>query len=178
MTLQIAVYPGSFDPLTNGHIDMICRAAKCYGDLTVAVAHNARKETLFTAQERVAMIDEVMKARGVPVKVEAFEGLLIKFLESKNASVVIRGLRAISDFEYEFQMALTNRSLNPNIETFFLMASEKFVFLSSSMVKEIAMYGGDVTKYVPALVNEQLKTRLSEIQADHLDLGEAPTLKR
>ena len=173
---QIAVYPGSFDPLTNGHVNLICRAAKAFTNLTVGVAKNPRKKTLFSAEERVEIIQKVMNQRKINVQVEAFEGLLISYLEGKSANLVIRGLRAISDFEYEFQMALTNRSLSPNIETFFLMASEKFVFLSSGMVKEIAMFGGDVSDYVPAVVDDQLKKRIKEIHSDHL--GEAPTLKR
>ena len=172
---KIAVYPGSFDPLTLGHVDLICRMAKVFPDLTIAVAKNPRKQTLFSAAERVEIIAKVMKQRKIKVQVEAFEGLLVTYLEAKKAKVVIRGLRAISDFEYEFQMALANRSLSPNIETFFLMASEKFVFLSSSMVKEIAMFGGAVSDYVPSVVYEQLKKRIAEIHSDHL--GEAPTLR-
>lgn len=172
---KTAVYPGSFDPLTNGHIDLICRASKVFKNLTVAVAKNPRKKTLFTAEERVKIIKEVMDDRGIDVGVETFEGLLTKYLTKKNASVVIRGLRAISDFEYEFQMALVNRSQNSNVETFFLMASEKFIFLSSGIVKEIAMFGGEVSDYVPPKVLEHLEKRISEIQPGHL--GEAPTLK-
>ena len=172
---KTAVYPGSFDPLTNGHIDLICRASKVFKNLTVAVAKNPRKKTLFTAEERVKIIKEVMDDRGIDVDVETFEGLLTRYLTKKNASVVIRGLRAISDFEYEFQMALVNRSQNSNVETFFLMASEKFIFLSSGIVKEIAMFGGEVSDYVPPKVLEYLEKRISEIQPDHL--GEAPTLK-
>jgi pantetheine-phosphate adenylyltransferase len=172
---MIAVYPGSFDPLTNGHADLICRASKIFPDLVVAVAKNPRKKTLFSAEERVEMIEQVMASRGINVKAEAFEGLLVKYLKEKNSHVVIRGLRAISDFEYEFQMALTNRLLLSNVDTFFLMASEKFVFLSSGMVKEIAMFGGDVSEMVPKGVKEKLNQRINDIQSDHL--GEAPTLK-
>ena len=176
MMEKTAVYPGSFDPLTHGHVDLICRAAKIFDNLTVAVAMNPRKDTLFSADERVELIAQVMKSRGISVQVESFEGLLVHYLEEKKAEVVIRGLRAISDFEYEFQMALTNHSLKPNIETLFLMSNEKFIFLSSSMVKEIAMFGGDVSEYVPAVVDERLKKRISEIKGQHL--GDAPTLKR
>jgi len=172
---NIAIYPGSFDPLTNGHVDLICRASKSFKNMTVAVAKNPRKKTLFSAQERVEIIDAVMKKRNIPVKVEAFEGLLIHYLIEKESSVVIRGLRALSDFEYEFQMALANRSLAPNIETFFLMASEKFVFLSSGMVKEIAMFGGDVKDYVPGIVLNHLKQRIADIKSDNL--GNVPTVK-
>ena len=172
----IAVYPGSFDPLTNGHVDLICRAAKTFKNLIVAVAVNPRKKTLFSADERVKLIKAVMEERGVKVKVEAFEGLLTHYLELKKADVVVRGLRAISDFEYEFQMALANRSLLPDVETFFLMSGEQFIFLSSSMVKEIAMFGGDVSKYVPKTILKQLTKRISEIRPDHL--GSAPTLKK
>ena len=176
MMEKTAIYPGSFDPLTNGHVDLICRASKVFDNLTIAVAKNPRKKTLFTAEERVEIIKEVMEDRKIGVQVETFEGLLSKYLTQKNATVVIRGLRAISDFEYEFQMAMVNRSFNSNIETFFLMASEKFIFLSSGIVKEIAMFDGEVADYVPPKVLEHLKKRIAEINPDHL--GEAPTLKR
>lgn len=174
---KVAVFPGSFDPPTLGHIDLICRASKVFENLTVGVAKNPRKTTLFSPEERVSMFEEVMEKRGITnVKVEWFEGLLIHFLNEKKANIVIRGLRAISDFEYEFQMAVINRSLSPNVETFFLMSSERYIFLSSGMVKEIAMFGGDVSEYVPEAVNGHLKKRITEISGKHL--GEAPTLKR
>ena len=176
MTSKIAVYPGSFDPLTNGHVDIICRASKIFDELIVAVAENPRKKALFSAKERAKMISSVLAEQGVHIEVQAFSGLLVNYLKKVKAGVVIRGLRAISDFEYEFQMALTNHSLMPEVDTFFLMSNEKFIFLSSGMVKEIAMYGGDVSEYVPNGVLIQLQNRLKKIGAGHL--GDAPTLKK
>lgn len=163
---KIAVYPGSFDPLTMGHEDLIRRAAGNFDDLIVAVAVNPRKKTLFTPEERVLMIREALS--DLNVRVMAFEGLLVDFLRREKASVVIRGLRAVSDFEYEFQMALTNRMLLEGLDTFFLMSSGKYVFLSSSMVKEIAMLGGDVGKMVPPSVEKALLAKAGAIRAQHL----------
>ena len=170
---KLAVYPGSFDPITNGHVDLICRASKIFEKLIIGVAHNPRKKTLFSADERVEIIREALATDRI--KVQAFDGLLVDFLKKVNADVVIRGLRAISDFEYEFQMAITNRTLYPRVETFFLMACESYVFLSSGMVKEIAMFGGDVTSMVPESVCEHLRNRIKKIKSDHLD--EAPSMK-
>jgi pantetheine-phosphate adenylyltransferase len=163
---RTAVYPGSFDPLTKGHEDLIRRVADTFDDLIVGVAVNPRKSTLFTPKERVEMIRQTFK--GLNLKVVSFEGLLVDFLRKMEAQVVIRGLRAVSDFEYEFQMALTNRMLLDGVDTFFLMASEKYVFLSSSMVKEIAMLGGDVTHMVPDPVLRALKRKAPKIEKRHL----------
>jgi pantetheine-phosphate adenylyltransferase len=163
---KTAVYPGSFDPLTKGHEDLIRRAADNFEDLVVGVAVNPRKSTLFTPEERVTMISETLS--DLDVRVVSFEGLLVDFLKDQKANVVIRGLRAVSDFEYEFQMALTNRMLLNGVDTFFLMASEKYIFLSSSMVKEIAMLGGDVSKMVPAPVVKVLKKKAAMIKKQHL----------
>ena len=165
-TQRTAVYPGSFDPLTKGHEDLIRRAADTFEDLIVGVAVNPRKNTLFTPEERVQMIRETLS--GLKIRVMSFEGLLVDFLKEQKAKVVIRGLRAVSDFEYEFQMALTNRTLLHGVDTFFLMASEKYVFLSSSMAKEIAMLGGNVSKMVPAPVVKMLKKKEGRIKTQHL----------
>ncbi len=163
---KIAVYPGSFDPPTKGHEDIIRRAADTFNNIIVGVAVNPRKSTLFTPEERVALIRETLS--DLSIRVMSFEGLLVDFLKKQKANVVIRGLRAISDFEYEFQMALTNRKLLNGVDTFFLMASEKHVFLSSSMVKEIAMLHGDVKDMVPAPVSRMLKKKAKEIKKLHL----------
>ncbi|MBZ0271797.1 pantetheine-phosphate adenylyltransferase [bacterium] len=163
---KVAVYPGSFDPFTKGHEDLIRRAAESFDNLIVGVAVNPRKSTLFTPDERVEMIRETLA--DLPVRVEAFEGLLVDFLRERKASVVIRGLRAVGDFEYEFQMALTNRMLLAGVDTFFLMASEKYIFLSSSMVKEVAMLGGNVREMVPAPVLKALKKKAGHLRKIHL----------
>lgn len=163
---KLAVYPGSFDPITNGHVDLIKRAHCTFENLIVGVAVNPRKETLFTADERIQMITEALDSPSI--RVEAFSELLINYLRKVGAHVIIRGLRAISDFDYEFQMALTNRNLNPQVETFFLMASEPYIYLSSSMVKEIVLFGGEVTDMVPRNVLEALKKKVNQIQKDQL----------
>ena len=143
-----AVYPGSFDPLHNGHLDLIRRAAGIYPDLTVAVLNNPGKAGLFSTAERVAIIEEVVDGyKGV--RVDSFDGLLVDYARSKQASVIVRGLRAISDFEYELQMAHLNRQLNPNAETTFIMTATRWSYVSSSRVKEIAAFGADVSKLVP-----------------------------
>ncbi|MDR2709585.1 MAG: pantetheine-phosphate adenylyltransferase [Elusimicrobiota bacterium] len=151
----IAVYPGSFDPLTNAHLDIISRAAKLFSVLIVAVAENPNKKHLFSMSERVSMIES--SANIANVKVTFFTGLLADFFVSVQADVLIRGLRAVSDFEYEFQMALMNRNLNAKIETIFLMPDQAYTFLSSSMLKEIAMLGADIKDFVPHCVEEKLK---------------------
>ncbi|MCB1154162.1 MAG: pantetheine-phosphate adenylyltransferase [Deltaproteobacteria bacterium] len=161
-----AIYAGSFDPLTLGHEDLIRRAHKTFDELVVGVAVNPRKKTLFTPEERVEMINQTLA--DLDVEVVAFQGLLVDFLKSQNASVVIRGLRAVSDFEYEFQMALTNRSLFSDVDTFFLMSSGKYIFLSSSMVKEVAMLGGDVSDMVPGPVHAHLKAKAETIHTGML----------
>ncbi|MDP8254510.1 MAG: pantetheine-phosphate adenylyltransferase [Candidatus Alcyoniella australis] len=158
--MSLAVYPGSFDPITNGHIDLIHRTSKIFDELVVAVAINVRKQSLFTVAERVDMIQEAMKKQS-NVRVDTFDTLLIDYAAKVGAKVAIRGLRAVSDFEAEFQMALTNRSLLPGFETFFLMASEPYVYLSSNMVKEIAMFGGDISSMVPKCVADKLYERIA-----------------
>ena len=152
------VYPGTFDPITRGHEDVVRRAAGLFGEVIVAVAES-RKGTLFTLNERVQMAQEVF-ADFANVQVEGFNDLLMSYVQEKNARVVLRGLRAVSDFEYEFQMAGMNRSLNPEVETVFLTPAEKYTFISASMVREIARFGGDVSKFVSPSVAIKLKDKI------------------
>jgi pantetheine-phosphate adenylyltransferase len=154
----IAVYPGSFDPPTNGHIDIIARASVIFPKVVVAITHNHSKDHLFSLEERVEMMKE---STGFlkNIKVDSFSGLLVNYLDKIGGFVVIRGLRALSDFEYEFQMALMNRTLNKKIETVFLMPGQEYTFLSSSMVKEIAILDGNFKKLVPLPVYKKLKNK-------------------
>jgi len=155
-----AIYPGSFDPVTNGHLDVIQRAASLFDEIIVAVAFNEQKQSLFSADERVDLITEV--ARGVKnVRIARFDGLLMDFARDSGACAVVRGLRAVSDFEFEFQMALMNRKLQPDIETIFLMPAEKYTYLSSRIVKEIARLGGDVSAFVPESVMKALRNKFA-----------------
>lgn len=159
--MRRAIYPGSFDPITNGHLDVIQRAAKLFDEVVVAVAFNEQKTSLFSVEERVALIRHASAT--VPnIRIERFDGLLVDFARQQQASAVVRGLRAISDFEFEFQMALMNRKLEPEIETIFMMPAEKYTYISSRIVKEIARLGGDVTAFVPASVAEALQSRLHD----------------
>ncbi|MDD5056304.1 MAG: pantetheine-phosphate adenylyltransferase [Sideroxydans sp.] len=151
------VYPGTFDPITRGHEDVVRRAAGLFGEVVVAVAAS-RSATLFTLDERVAMAREVF-ASFDNVRVEGFDELLMNYVRKQNARVVLRGLRAVSDFEYEFQMAGMNRSLHPDVETVFLTPAEQYTFISASMVREIARFGGDVSKFVSPLVDEKMKLK-------------------
>lgn len=156
---KIAVYPGTFDPITNGHIDIIKRASKLFDDVYVAVADNPAKEPLFSVEERVQMVKKSIK--GIKnVAVEDFSGLVIDYVHKKKSIVVIRGLRMISDFEYEFQMALTNRKLAGDIETIFMMPSENYSYLSSKLIKETAYLGAHISSFVPKFVEKQLKRKL------------------
>ena len=159
--MHIALYPGTFDPVTKGHLDIMERALRVFDILIVAVAANPQKHPLFTVEERVEMIlEEVQSWENIGV--ESFNGLLIDYARKKKAQSIIRGLRAVSDFEYEFQMALTNRSLNSNIETVFLMPSEQFTYLNSTIVKEIAHLGGDISQFVPKGVEQRLRAKFAE----------------
>jgi pantetheine-phosphate adenylyltransferase len=160
---RIAVYPGSFDPLTNGHLDIIHRSCALFDKLIVAVAHNQRKQPLFTLEERIAMVRSVSDP--AKVEVDTIDGLLVDYAHSKGACAVIRGLRAVADFEYEFQMTLMNRRLAPDIETIFLMTREDHSFVSSSLVKEIASFGGPIDAFVPASVAARLRARIAELAA-------------
>ena len=154
-----AIYPGSFDPVTYGHIDLIKRATHVFDEIVVAVAKNLQKQPLFSIDERVSMLKETTKdIKGI--RIEVFDGLVIDYARKNKINVLIRGLRMISDFEYELQMALTNRRLAENIETVFLMPSEGYSFLSSTLIKEAASLGGDVSSFVPAAVARNLKERL------------------
>lgn len=158
MMERIAVYPGTFDPITYGHIDIIERSLRIFDKVIIAVAPNPRKESLFSLEERLDMIREVTKGyKGV--EIDSFDGLLVDYIKRKGAVAIIRGLRAVSDFEYEFQMALMNRKLNHQIETVFLMPSEEYSYLTSSIVKEIAGLGGRVTDLVPKVIEERLKEK-------------------
>ena len=155
----IAIYPGTFDPVTNGHLDIIERSSELFSSVIVTVARNYSKKPMFTTSERVAMITTSVKHL-TNITVDSFEGLLVAYAKKKKATVIVRGLRAVSDFEYEFQMALTNRKLESKITTVFLMPHEKYTYLSSSLVREIASLGGDVSGFVPELVRERLKKKI------------------
>jgi len=155
----VAIYPGTFDPITNGHRDVIARAAKIADRLIVAVLRNQSKHPLFTVDERVAMLREVT-GEFPNVEVDGFDGLLVDYASQKNANLIIRGIRAISDYEKELQMALMNRRLRPEVETVFLMAGEQYSFVSSHLVKEIISLGGNISGLVPTVVEEKLKHRI------------------
>jgi pantetheine-phosphate adenylyltransferase len=158
---KVAIYPGSFDPITNGHIDIIQRGAEIFDELIVAVAHNPQKVNLFSEKERVDMIRQIFKGRQ-KIKVESFSNLLVDYVARRRARVVLKGLRFVSDFEYEFQMALTNRKMNNQVETLFMMASEPYSYLSSGLVKEIASLKGSVNGMVPKLVEKRLKEKFQK----------------
>ena len=157
---QTAIYPGTFDPPTNGHVDLIQRGSKLFDHLTVAVLLNPVKDPLFTVDERVEMLTEVTAAIG-NVSVATFDGLMVEFARQQGASAVLRGIRAISDYEHEFQMALMNRRLAPEIETVFLQPAGRYSFVSSRMVKEVFGFGGDVTGLVPPNVLKRLRSRIN-----------------
>ena len=155
---NLAIYPGTFDPVTNGHLDIIQRGAEIFDRIIVSVAPSRNKNPLFSLEERVEMLKKT--AAGYKgVSVEPFDGLLVDYARSKGARVIIRGLRAVSDFEYEFQLALMNRKLNPGMDTFFVMPSEKYVYLNSGLIKEISRMGGDISSLVPDEVLNNLKAK-------------------
>lgn len=151
-----AIYPGSFDPLTNGHIDIIERSTRLFEHVIIAVLTNPQKEPLFSADERIEVMREILEPRFSNIEIEVFHGLLVDYARRKGAQLIVRGIRAVADYEYEFQMALMNRRLEPDIETVFMMPSENYSYLSSRLVKEIAELGGSVAGLVPPLVEQRL----------------------
>ncbi len=162
---KIAVYPGSFDPITNGHIDIIERGLRIFDELVVLVAYNPNKASLFTVQERMDLIHEVLKESvhdWERVRVDCFAGLLVDYARDNGAAVILRGLRAVSDFEYEFQMALINRRLNRDVETVFLMTGYKWFYTSSNLIKEAASLGGSVRGLVPDLIHRKLQEKFAK----------------
>ncbi|AEI66835.1 pantetheine-phosphate adenylyltransferase [Corallococcus macrosporus] len=157
--MPVAIYPGSFDPLTNGHLSLIQRSLKMFDRLIVAIAVNPKKTPLFSEDERRTLIrDAIQDDR---VEVDAFHGLLVDYVRRRNAGVIVRGLRAVSDFEYEFQLANMNRKLAPDVETVFMMTGEDYFYISSNLVREVASFGGDVTGLVPPNVHEGLKAKFA-----------------
>ena len=161
MREKVAIYPGTFDPITNGHMSIIRRALEIFDKLIVAILINPQKRPLFSVEERIFMIKEATKGMG-NVEVDTFEGLLVDYAVKKGANVIIRGLRATSDFEFEFQMALMNRKLNRSVQSIFLMTDYKWLYVSSSIIKEVASFGGDVEGLVPDIVNEKLKEKFRQ----------------
>ena len=160
MKKSIAIYPGSFDPVTNGHLDLIERAEQMFDLLIVAVLKNVDKQPLFSVNERVEMLREVTK-RWPGVEVDVFEGLLVEYARKRHAGVILRGIRAISDYEYELQMALMNRKLEPRLETVFMIPGEPYSYLSSRLVREIAQLGGPLEGFVPPVVEQRLRAKVS-----------------
>ena len=159
--MKRAIYPGSFDPVTFGHLDMIERAAKMVDELIVAVLINKAKNPLFSIEERVTMLEEITK--DIPnVKVQSFDGLLIDYAKSQDANIIIRGLRAVTDFEYELQLAQTNRIVGPEVDTLFLATSLEYAYLSSTIVREMASYGGDISRFVPKQLMERIYAKYEE----------------
>jgi pantetheine-phosphate adenylyltransferase len=165
-TPRVAVYPGSFDPVTNGHVDILRRALVLFDHVIVAVAENVRKQAMFTVAERAAMISASVGPEP-RIEIDSFEGLLVDYARKRGAGAVIRGLRAIADFEYEFQFAHMNRHLAPTVETVFLMTSDESFYVSSSLVKEVATMGGDITRIVPPAVVEAFKKKLQHRTGKH-----------
>ncbi len=163
MSESLAVYPGSFDPVTNGHLDLVERGIRIFNKLIVAVVNNPGKEPLFSLEERIDMLRETTRKYGHAVQVDSFDGLLVDYLVEKKAVAYIRGLRAVSDYEYEFEMAMTNRRLVPEVETVFFAPSEDFTFLRASTVKEVAKLGGNISSFVPPYVEQYLKEKFQKL---------------
>jgi pantetheine-phosphate adenylyltransferase len=156
---KIAVYPGSFDPVTNGHLDILERGLTLFDKVIVAILHNPAKEALFSLEERINLLTTCTKHFS-NVEIDAFDGLLVDYAKSRNASAILRGMRAVSDFDYEFQLALMNRKLNKDVETVFLMTGLRWIFTSSSIIKEAAKFGGDIDDMVPFEVSRKLKEKI------------------
>ncbi|MDY6879539.1 MAG: pantetheine-phosphate adenylyltransferase [Desulfatiglans sp.] len=163
MNGRTAIYPGTFDPITNGHLSVVKRAVKIFDRLTVAILNNPQKIPLFSIQERIEMIEYTLR-KFANIEIDTFEGLLVDYAVKKNSNVILRGIRALSDFEYEFQMALMNRKLNRNVQSIFLMTDYKWFYTSSSIIKEAASVGGDVSGLVPEFVNGKLKEKYLELK--------------
>jgi pantetheine-phosphate adenylyltransferase len=161
---KIAIYPGSFDPLTNGHIDIIERGREIFDKIIIAVLHNPAKKALFSVEERVEMIHETFKDGANSIEVDSFGGLLVEYAEMRGANVILRGMRAISDFENEFQMALMNRRLSKEVQTVFLMTGLRWIFTSSSIIKEAAQFGGDITSMVSSPVRLKLEEKFEKFK--------------
>jgi pantetheine-phosphate adenylyltransferase len=158
---KIAVYPGTFDPITNGHCDVVWRGLKLFDEIIVAIAKNGSKDPLFTVEERLEMVRKTFE--DVPnIEVDSFDGLLVDYVVHRGADTILRGLRAVSDFEYEFQLGLMNRKLNKDVQTVFLMTGLRWIFISSSIIKEAARFGGNTQGMVPDIVHEKLKERFSK----------------
>ena len=157
---RIAIYPGSFDPVTNGHLDIIKRGLKLFDQVVVAIMHNPAKESLFTVEERREMLEISLKSFS-NIEIDTFNGLTVNYAAEKKAHAILRGMRAVSDFEYEFQLALMNRRLNREIQTVFLMTGLRWIYTSSSIIKEAAGFGGNINGMVPPIVNERLKEKLN-----------------
>ena len=155
---RVAIYPGSFDPVTNGHIDIVARGLTLFDKIIVAILHNPAKKSLFTVEERVELLTICLK-NNPAIEIDSFGGLLVDYAARKNAQAILRGLRAVSDFEYEFQLALMNRRLNREVQTVFLMTGMRWIFTSSSIIKEAAQFGGNISGMVPPEVNKRLKEK-------------------
>ena len=163
--MRRAIYPGSFDPVTNGHLDIIERGCKLFDEIIISILVNPEKQPFFTVEERKEMLDEVVKSIGkgrCTVRVDSFTGLLVNYAVTQQAGVIVRGIRAISDYEYEFQMALMNRRLEPGIETVFMMPAETYSYVSSRLVKEVFQLGGAVSGLVPPLIEKRMKEKLNQ----------------
>jgi len=158
MSVRSAVYPGTFDPITNGHLSIVNRALKIFDKLIIAILNNPQKEPLFSIEERIAMIKDVLKSKS-NIEVDVFDGLLVDYVIEKKSNVVLRGIRALSDFEYEFQMALMNRKLNRDVQSIFLMTDYKWFYISSTIIKEAASFNGDISGLVPPSVCRKLKEK-------------------
>ncbi len=159
------IYPGTFDPITNGHIDLVGRALQLFDEVVLAIAADSTKKPLFELEERKTMAEKALAEYGTKVRVSAFHGLLIDYVQSENSRAILRGLRAVSDFEFEFQMALMNRKLNDSIETLFLMPRGAYTYLSSTIIKEVGRLGGDTSAFVPPLVRKALHEKYHGVQS-------------